>query len=100
MPVPKALSAVRRLTPAGFNSWAFCMAHHAANAGTRSRTSAPLLESHEGTKARSKKVFFVSSRLRGNPRCAGRAGLADRRRASTKRDDAVRADVCKPLALA
>jgi hypothetical protein len=27
----------------------------------------PLLESHEGTK---QKVFFVFSRLRGNPRCA------------------------------
>src|SRR5580765_7164466 len=60
MPVAKALSAVRRLTPAGFNSWAFCMAHHAADAGARSRTSG----------------------------------------ASAKREDAVGADVSKPLALA
>src|SRR6476620_5996115 len=60
IPVLKAFSAVRRLTPAGFNSCAFCMAHHAADAGARSRTSG----------------------------------------APTKRDDAVRADVCKPLALA
>src|SRR5437867_8275881 len=75
--VPKALSAVRRLTCAGFDSRPFCMAHHAADAGARSRTSGATPEGHKAVGRDVRPAFTLSIwPLHGNRSDGGRRAEA------------------------